>query len=130
MRLPFVLLFMFILVSGCSSASTSTSGPLPLDLPPDVAAELMTTPNEPVAGEPTIVRITLLDDTKPRNGMRIELRDNTRDTRLYEAEEKIVNEQLTYEVEAIFEQSGENLITYHFNMDNYHVMSSFTIEVK
>lgn len=128
--ISFNLLLLLMLVSGCSSSSAPAYNSLNVDLPPEVEAKLETIPEEPIVGEPAVIRVKLLDKTTPRDGMRIELRNNARETRLYEAEEKVMNEQLVYEIKAVFEQSGENMITYHFNAEKYHVMSSFTIEVK
>lgn len=122
-------LMIVTVASGCSGNAAS-GGPIELEMPPEVNVELKTIPNEPVAGEPTKVIVTILDDTKPKQGMRIELRENARATRLYDAVETIVDGKLSYEAEAIFEKSGENLITYHFNTNSYHVMDSLTVEVK
>lgn len=122
------MLFVLVLISGCGKEAASQ--PFELDIPPEVNAKLETIPNEPIAGESAVVRVLLLDEIKPKDGMRIELRNNDRATRLYDAKEKMIDGSLAYEIEAIFETSGENLVTYHFNADNYHIMSSFTVEVK
>lgn len=122
-------LLIVIVAGGCSGKAVS-GGPIELEMPPEVSVELKTIPSEPVVGEPTKVIVTILDATKPKQGMRIELRENARDTRLYDAVETTIDGKLSYEAEAIFEKSGENLITYHFNTDSYHVMNSFTVEVK
>jgi len=125
-----VIMLLALIVNGCSSSPTPTYDPSKLDLPPVVEVKLTTIPAEPIAGEPTIIRVAVMDERKPRDGMRIELRNNARETRLHEAEEKVVSGQTVYEIQAVLEQSGENIITYHFNVDHYHLMSSFTIEVK
>jgi len=107
-----------------------SAAPPELIVPQEVEAELTTIPEKPVSGESSIVRVTLHEEQKPRDGMRIELRDNARDTRLYNATEIEEDGHLYYEVEAIFENEGENLITLHFNLGSVHIMTSYTVEVE
>ncbi|MFC6334580.1 hypothetical protein ACFP56_18275 [Paenibacillus septentrionalis] len=130
------ILCMLVLVSvllGCA-AGCSNEQPMQdeLELMPfrEVEAELTAIPEQPVAGEPATVRVRLLEEEKPTNGMRIELRNNARETRLYDAKEIEVDDVTYYEIEAVFENQGENLVTLHFNLDSYHIMSSLRVEVK
>lgn len=125
-----LLMLVIVLLTGCGSSESMSNGPPELIVPQEVDSEIITNPQEPQSGELTLIRVRLIDEQKPRDGMRIELRDNARETRLYDAAEIEQDGQLYYEIEAIFENSGENLITLHFNLGSVHIMTSHTVEVK
>ncbi|URN94911.1 MAG: hypothetical protein NAG76_01235 [Candidatus Pristimantibacillus lignocellulolyticus] len=116
-------------LSGCSSAQSSSTRPLTELVIPKVTTELTSQPASPKINEDSILTIHLLEDVNVRGGMRIELRNNSLTTKIFNATEIEVEEGMMYEVNVQFEQKGENEIYLHFNVDDTHMMQKKTIEV-
>ncbi|HIW32830.1 MAG TPA: hypothetical protein IAA29_08585 [Candidatus Paenibacillus intestinavium] len=112
---------------GCSSAQSSSPQRMPELVIPKVTSELTSQPTSPTIEEDNLLTVHLTEKVNVRGGMRIELRNNSSSTKIFDATE--VEEGMVYEVNVRFEQAGENEVYLHFNVDDTHMMQRKTIEV-
>jgi len=117
------------LLSGCSTAQSSSSRPMMELVIPKVTTELTSQPSSPIVDEDNLLSVHLLENVNVRGGMRIELRNNSLYTKIFDTTEVEVENGLLFEANVRFEQAGENEIYLHFNVDDTHMMEMKTIEV-
>lgn len=120
-----------ILLAGCSG--TDSEAVKRFD-PKAVTSEITMEPAQPVVGE--VVKFTIKASSEEfesvlpiRDGMRVELRDNSRSNRIYDATDITTEDTSLYEVEVTFESEGENTVYLHYNVNTVHIMQKKTIEV-
>lgn len=116
-----------LLLSSCSTNNENTASTM-FEIP-SVSTEVSSDPLTPIINEATILTVHLSEKVNVNNGMRIELRNNSTATRIYDATEVKSNEGLAYETQVIFEKAGENEVYLHFNVDNVHLMQKKVVEV-
>jgi len=118
-----------LFLSGCSRVQSSSSQPMMELVIPKVTTELTSQPSSPTIGENNLLTVHVLEDVNVRGGMRIELRNNSSSTKIFETKELEVEDGLVFEANVRFEQAGENEVYLHFNVDDTHMMQKKTIEV-
>ncbi|MCR8659578.1 hypothetical protein [Paenibacillus endoradicis] len=124
-----LILIVMLFLSGCSKSQSSSSQPMMELVIPKVTTELTSQPSSPTIDEDNLLTVHLLEDVNVRGGLRIELRNNSSSTKIFETTEVEVEEGLAYEANVRFEQAGENEVYLHFNVDDTHMMQKKTIEV-
>jgi len=124
-----------LLIVGCSNTNSEKSEPVTRFDPKAIVSEIKMEPAEPVAGE--VVKFTISATSEEfgallpiKDGMRVELRDNSRKTRIFDATDISTEDTTLYEAEVTFEKGGENTVYLHYNVNTIHIMQKKIIEVK